>query len=433
MGIHITSEQVTAMTPDKASLSNGKKLSNRKHWATLGQNDAALWGECQGSALYQVKVELASLTAQCSCPSRKLPCKHSLGLLLLAANAPGEIATSEPPEWVATWLAKRAETVQRKEAKSKEVKAPSEKSVARRQKMVEQGLDRLDLWLSDLVRNGLGSVEGQSNSYWDNMAKQMVDNQVPGIAARVRRMGESVHASPNWTEQLLVQGGQLALLSQAYRHIDTLPPALQEDVRAQIGWTLTEDEVLQRGERVQDTWLFLGNTVEETDKGKTQRTWLYGEQSQRAALLTQFAPRVAQGFARVYPFGMRQRTEVVFWPGAASLRALIVEQQDALQPLPDSLPGAQTFDEFFGNVASLLAHQPWHDQTLCVIRDVVPVISETQTLLCDSAGQALPLSHGSHWRLLAVSGGNAVDFAGVWNGEMLLPLGVLAAGRYYKL
>lgn len=434
MGIQITSEQVTAMTPDKASLSNGKKLSGRKHWKTLGQNDDALWGECQGSALYQVKVEVASLVASCSCPSRKLPCKHALGLLLLAANTPDELTTGEPPEWVSSWLEKRAESTQRKETKSKESKAPSAKSVAKRQQMVEQGLERLDLWLSDLVRNGLGSIEAQPASYWDTMAKQMVDNQIPGIAARVRRMGESVHATTNWTQQVFVQSGQLALLSQAYRRLDTLPQPLQDDVRAQIGWTLTEDEVIQRGEHVHDTWLFLGNSIEETDKGKTQRTWLYGEQSQRAALLTQFIPRIAQSFPNVYPFGMRQQAELAFWPGAASLRALIVEQQGALQPLGDSLPGTPMLDAFLASVATILARQPWQDTFLGMLCGVTPILTNhNQWAIYDHDRQALPLSRGEYWRLLALSGGEPVDLAAIWDGETLQPIGTLVAGHYYKL
>lgn len=86
MSISLTSDQVLALVPDASSASAGKKLGNPRTWQNLGQNSSALWGECQGSALYQVKVELSTLTTRCSCSGRKFPCKHSLGLLLLAAN-----------------------------------------------------------------------------------------------------------------------------------------------------------------------------------------------------------------------------------------------------------------------------------------------------------------------------------------------------------
>src|SRR6266436_8524832 len=107
VGIQLTADQVTSMAPDASSTAAGKKLANTKHWQQIGQNSDALWGECQGSALYQVRIALPMLTIQCSCPSRKQPCKHGLGLLLLAANTPKAVPVSEPPEWITTWLSKR--------------------------------------------------------------------------------------------------------------------------------------------------------------------------------------------------------------------------------------------------------------------------------------------------------------------------------------
>jgi hypothetical protein len=73
VSILLTSEQVLALAPDASSASAGKKLGNTRIWQRLGQNSSVLWGECQGSALYQVKVDLSTLTTQCSCPSRKFP------------------------------------------------------------------------------------------------------------------------------------------------------------------------------------------------------------------------------------------------------------------------------------------------------------------------------------------------------------------------
>ena len=101
------------MTPDSRSSTKARALANTRHWQSLGQSadgtagTQALWGECKGSALYQVRIDLHTLTISCSCPSRKQPCKHGLGLLLLAAESPGSFDVGEPPSWVAEWLAKR--------------------------------------------------------------------------------------------------------------------------------------------------------------------------------------------------------------------------------------------------------------------------------------------------------------------------------------
>src|SRR5215472_11199128 len=109
------------MAPDASSAAAGKKHGNARFWKNLGRSAEALWGECQGSALYQVKVELASLTSQCSCPSRKLPCKHSLGLLLLVATTQEAVPVAEPPEWVTVWLTKRQASSARKQERAVKV------------------------------------------------------------------------------------------------------------------------------------------------------------------------------------------------------------------------------------------------------------------------------------------------------------------------
>jgi len=246
VSISLTSEQVLALAPDASSASAGKKLGNTRTWQNPGQNSSALWGECQGSALYQVKVDLSTLTTQCSCPSRKFPCKHSLGLLLLAVQDSSSLPIAiEPPAWVAAWLAKRQGVSTRKQSNEDQPSGESTqrshashlKRTEKRVALVSKGLDSLDLWLNDLVRNGLASVQTQPASFWESKAAQMVDAQAPGIAARLRLISGIPSASRDWPAKLLEQLGRLALLTHAYRRIDQLQAPLQEDVRQLIGWT----------------------------------------------------------------------------------------------------------------------------------------------------------------------------------------------------
>jgi uncharacterized Zn finger protein len=110
-------EQVLVLAPDASSAAAGKQLGTPAHWKNLGANDDAYWGECKGGALYQVRVARADLTAKCSCPSRKFPCKHALGLLVLAATMPKALTATEPPEWVMEWLVRRGESAARKAAR----------------------------------------------------------------------------------------------------------------------------------------------------------------------------------------------------------------------------------------------------------------------------------------------------------------------------
>lgn len=441
MSISLTSEQVLALAPDASSGSAGKKLGNTRNWKNLGQNSSALWGECQGSALYQVKVDLSTLTTSCSCPSRKFPCKHSLGLLLLAANEPSSLpVTEEPPAWVAAWLAKRQGAVERKQ--SKEAQPSSEaaqsshvsqlKRAEKRQALVLKGLDSLDLWLNDLVRNGLASVQTQPASFWESKAAQMVDAQAPGVAARLRVMAGIPNASRDWPAKLLEQLGRLALLTHAYRRLEQLHAPLQEDVRQLIGWTLSQEEVAARGEMVSDDWLVLGQTLNDEEKVRVQRTWLYGMQTHRRALLLQFSAAGAP-FPEIYPLGSHQQADLLFWPGAYPQRARLVARRGEISPLQDPLPGDESIDAFLAGVAAALACQPWIERFLCVLRGITPVCTnDGDTWYArDSRGDALPLTKGEYWQMLALSGGHPIDLAAEWNGETLLPIGILAQGAYF--
>src|SRR5512145_1469996 len=103
--LKLIADQIKALAPDPVSLKAGQGLADARHWVNLGANEAALWGECKGSGKepYKVRMDLSNNGAACTCPSRKFPCKHALGLMLLASTSPAKLTESTPPAWVAEW------------------------------------------------------------------------------------------------------------------------------------------------------------------------------------------------------------------------------------------------------------------------------------------------------------------------------------------
>ena len=440
--MHFTSDQVLALAPDPASAANGKKLASTKHWRNLGQNAEVLWGECQGSALYQVRVDLSNTSVKCSCPSHKFPCKHGIGLMLLAVDEKN-VPQGEPPDWVAAWLAKRVATQEHKQEKVKEkVQQPAtEAQIAAQAKRAEKhaglvahGLDTLDLWMSDLVRNGLAGVEQQPATYWERQAAQLVDAQAPNIAARVRRLAEIPGSSPHWPEQLLGQLGKVALLTHAYRQSETLTPALRADVRQMVDERPQKEDITAHGDLVEDDWLLLGQIVEDEEKLRAQRTWLLGARSGRQALVLQFAFGAAP-FAEMLLPGTHQEATLAFFPGANPLRAQFEARQGEVAPISGRLPGGDAIESFLVGVAATTARQPWQDRFLCVLRDVTLVrdLEGASWRIRDGSGVALPLVDIDYWRFLAISGGHPVDFVGEWDGEKLRVLGITTNDTYYPL
>lgn len=191
----------------------------------------------------------------------------------------------------------------------------------RRQQRMLRGLERFDLWLSDVLRNGLADVQGEMLRQWEQEAAALDDAQIPGLASRLRTLTTVPYSRPDWPAALLRQLGRLALLSEAFRHLERLDSGLQEDVRQALGLSLPAEELLTRGERVRDRWLFLGQRLEQRDQLWQQRTWVLGQQTGRQALLLQFAPGKQQAFTEQYPLGCEQEAELLFWPGAYPQRA----------------------------------------------------------------------------------------------------------------
>jgi hypothetical protein len=436
----LSADAVLTLAPDSSSASAGKKLADPRHWKSLGKNTQAIWGECQGSALYQVRADLTTLSAKCSCPSRKLPCKHSLGLLLLAAAKPDALPAAEPPEWVASWLARRTTAsapAQPKETKksAEQVAAEQAKRAEKRLALARDGLDTLDLWLCDLVRNGLASVETQGTKPWETQAARMVDAQARSVGERLRRIGTIPGSRPDWPAKLLGEMGKLTLLAHAFRRLESLDPPLQEDVRGLIDQEFRTDKAAARGEAVAGDWLVLGQWIEELDNRlRALRTWLVEAATGRPALILQFSVAGAP-FAETYLPGTRFPAELHYWPSRYPLRARIAERRGEPAAIADSLPGVERIEAYLGTVAGALARQPWLDRFPCVLRNVTPgcATGGEGWHVRDGAGDALPLAGGEHWRLMALSGGNPVDLAGEWDGEALLPLGVLAEGAYAAL
>ena len=437
--MQLTLEQVSEMAPDGSSVAAGKKLMALKNWEQVGRSPDGLWGVCRGSKDYQVKVDLANLGYNCSCPSRKFPCKHVLGLLMLWSASPAAVADAAAPDWVTDWLQRRRQKEAEKadKAEKKAAAAPKKpvddkaqrRRAARREARVSEGLARLDVWLRDLVRTGLAAVETKPPSFWDDQAKRLVDAQAPGLASRVARLGALPRSSADWPARLLVELGRVKLLIHAWERIRELKPELQSDVQQLLGWTIGQAELQRDGEQVQDVWAVIGQWVDEEDRIRTQRSWVVGRETKRMALVLQFAPG-RQAFAESIVPGSEQPGTMVFYPGAARQRAKFLNRERNVAPLTVPPPGAATIDEFFAMVAEQVARSPWLTFFGAMLHDVTLVLQQDTWLVRDREGQSMPLRGRDHWKIFAITGGHPFNLAGEWDGHCLRPLGLFANETY---
>jgi hypothetical protein len=427
----LTAEQVRTLAPDSSAARAGEALGDRRRWSGTGRTDTAAWGLCQGSGSspYQAVVDLSGPAYKCSCPSRKIPCKHCLGLLFLLAD--GGIAQESPPDGARTWLearATRAAAAGTKAETAVEVDpAARARRVESREKKVAAGIAELDRWLTDLMRRGLDSARAEGYRFWDDMGARLVDAQAGGLGRSVRALGSAASAGEAWPHVLLEGAGRLHLLCEAYRRADQLPDDLRADVRSLVGWTTKEDE-LNDADAVDDRWLVVGRRVDDSGQVITARTFLLGESSKRPALHLAFGVGAAPPTALAMP-GQAFRATLAFYPSATPLRA-------AVRPtiVPDgevtAVPETVGLDEVVGGHAARLSRNPFLAAWPSAIHDVVPVRRDGRLLVRDADGNALPVT--PTWlgpRLLAISGGHPVTLVAEWDGTWLRPLSAVAGGR----
>lgn len=432
---NLTTEQVLALAPDPASVKAGQGLANPGKWVSLGRSGRSVWGECQGSGKdpYRTQADLGGPAFHCSCPSRKFPCKHGLGLLLLLAANPAKVAEGSAPPWVEEWIAKRNAGAEKKAAKAQEAAAPvdpetaakreadREKRAAKREERVRAGLADLQMWLADLLRQGLAYAKQQPSQFFDTMAARMVDAQAPGVARRLREWPSLLASGDQWASRTLEDAGKLQWLLHGFTRMDELPDAMRATVRQAIGWTVSEQELVG-AEVVRDRWSVVGQIVEEEESLRVQRTWLLGEGTRRPALCLSFAAMNQPLDVSLVPYRVLD-AEVAFYPSAAPLRAMVRARHGDARPLTK----VEAWPDFQGALeqsAQLLAGDPWLERTPWLVRDVIPLRAGERWLLRDARGNTVPLSrtYADAWRIFAVSGGAPVMIFGEWNGQALFPL-----------
>jgi hypothetical protein len=443
-----TPEAVLALAPDAGVAKSAQGLGSAGRWQGLGRHEAALWGEIKGSGAspYQARIDLREPAFKCTCPSRKFPCKHGLALLLVYAREAKSFAPREPPPWVADWLATRDQRSEKKveKAAAAQVAEPraQERRAEKREARVEAGLEQLQVWLRDLMRLGLGHAQLQPRSLWESMSAQLVDAQAPGLARMVRKLEEATQTGTGWQGRLMHGIARVELIRAAYASRAALPLPLAEEARTAIGWTQSAEELASEP-AVRDQWLVVGIAAESEERLKVRRTWLWGRETRRAALLLDFAAGAqagAQAMDAALPVGCVFDGELAFHRGAAGLRAMVRSRGAAPAEFRDRLPGHENAELALASYAEALGRVPWLERFPMGLNGVrvgvrVEEGAAPSAWLRDRNGArvALPPRFPHAWHLVALSGGEPIDVFGEWDGEYLRPLTVAASTSLHAL
>ncbi|WP_338699661.1 SWIM zinc finger family protein [Streptomyces sp. Q6] len=473
-GVRWTADQVLALAPDAASRKAGSKLGTAGPWSQTGSsNEGAVWGQCKGSGSkpYQTIVDMSGAVPayKCSCPSRKFPCKHALGLLLLRTAGDTQVPPDQtPPDWAEQWLEprrKRAHPTDHNPTTPTTTDTPSpadpeaaRRRAERRAQRITSGTTELEQRLADLLRGGLAQTEQAGYGLWEEAAARMVDAQAPGLASRIRELGAIPATGPGWPVRLLEECALLHLLNQGWLHRERLPPDLATTVRTRVGLPPTPT-----APPIRDRWLVLSQYDTTDGHLTTRRIWLYGTETTRTALLLSYGA-AGRAPSLALPPGQFLDADIRPHPGAAPLRADLhnhptptptrppqtppptpppTPTQPTTHPRthptthpgthprthPGTHPAGVDTTTALTTYGTALSSDPWLESWPVTLGDVIPVqTSEGDWQLADAEGKsALPLTpqataHSGLWRLVSLSGGTPITVFGECGHKGFTPL-----------
>ena len=419
--MHYTRDQVLKLAPDDASAKAGQQLATNAKWVTKNINSRALWGDCQGSGKtpYKTIIDLENIAFKCSCPSRKFPCKHGLGLMLFYTQDPNAFNTTEElPPHVAEWLDKRAEKevskVQKEDKPVDEV--AKQKRAAAREKKVEAGITELRAWIKDVVRGGIMNVPQQIYQFNQHITARMVDAQAGGLATQLRQINKINFYEDGWQRLLIKRLSLIYLLTEAYNNVEKLPTAMVKELQTLIGWTTAKEDVLL-GSEVNDLWIVLSITTTEEANITTERIWLYGKETKSFALVLNFYAGNQLPQHLLFP-GMQLAAAIVYFPSLLPLRALIKTQQTLPQQAID-LKASIAITDVYELITKQLSQNPFIAQIPFIINDVNIIFKDSKWFLSDQQQQGFEIANPDPeaWDLLAFTKGKPTACFGIYEDE----------------
>jgi SWIM zinc finger len=441
--MNLTLDIARTLAPDDNTLQRAEGLASPRKWILVERNDRALWGESRGSGSepYRAIVDLNGPAYKCTCPVKRFPCKHSLALLLMAADGNSQnFGANPPPQYVLEWLDTRdrrtaAKAIPKTEEQIQKSEASKDKTRTERLELMADGIQDLQNRLLDLIREGIAHLDNTPPLYWNEFAARMVDAKVGGVSRRIKSWASLKERYPeNWYEQLLSEMGTLYLFTKAFQEFEKLSENLQDDLLIQAGMSVKKEDLFaQTG--IKDTWFVVGQVkTDEEDNLTSRRVWLIGRESGKIVLVLDFAFG-NMGFQTAWINGYAYRAEVVFYPAAFPLRVAV----KTVEPADDfsQIVGFQDFTQFLNAYSTAVSQNPWLETFPVLLAHVIPVFYEKQFYLIDIEKKQLKLIVDKNqelgWRLMALSGGKPLAVFGEWANEILNPLSLFVEGRFVSL
>src|SRR5262245_44928748 len=194
LNVPITEDMVRGLSPDDSTWQKAQEIATSDRLVQPGVSADGTWlladAKGSGKVPYHVSADFVdpnSPVLRSDSPSRQMPDKYGLALLLKYARQPDTFGTREPGDDL---LAKREKKVAAEERKKFGPGAPKreKKSAAEKQRAAQrEGLEVIDRLLIDLVAGGHWFEEGRVEKL-ERQAKNLGDSHLPAATHTLRRL-----------------------------------------------------------------------------------------------------------------------------------------------------------------------------------------------------------------------------------------------------
>ncbi|MDR1900973.1 MAG: hypothetical protein LBQ88_01640 [Treponema sp.] len=201
--MNITEDFIAQFTGNPSAVTNGRQLASKGSFVSLNINREGdlLFGNCAGSGKtpYACSVDFSDAVKpipRCSCPSRQIPCKHTVGLLFCKLQGK-KFTEADVPEDIA---GKRNKIQQREEKKAEKEKAAVEgreipedprkaaanaktknTAVLKKCRVQLEGISLAEKILHNLILIGLHSMDRKNQELYTNQVKELGNYYIEGI------------------------------------------------------------------------------------------------------------------------------------------------------------------------------------------------------------------------------------------------------------
>ena len=420
-------QNIRKLAPDGLSMNRAMGIFFAGKWQEIGGNEKMVWAKYPyyPGRYFNLIIQLDPLKYHCSCSSKSQPCKHILGLLVqLYRNSEAFFITTQIPAWASQLL----EPPKTTSAKKKEVKPVSSKTLLARRELMKSGIQLLDKWLHQLIRHGLAEVQSKPLSYWDEVAAQLVDAKLGGVAKKIRQVKGFIQEE-NWVEKLSFLIGELYLYVKAFNQYEELALPLSKDIDTYAGISPKRGEVLET-QGIEDHWYVLGQVFGEEEQLSYRRTWLWGIKSGVPALNLAYSWG-GQPYLHDFVKGGIYRATMHFYPSAYPLRAITEEVKLLENTTHHPKNGYLSIQKFLTHFAEAKVLNPFLQNFPVLLHRLIAVMEQKKLLLVDKDRQTIEVkcSMDSAWKMIAFGGGGEMTFFGEWNDGAMHPLAIWKGER----